>query len=269
MQFNYDNTYYNEGIGGFHKASIPYIHHYFGKVKSVYSTNHILDFGCGNGFHSAYLRSQSQVLDGVDYSEAINTSPSKVNYRQVFQADLGKATMLPSESYDMLFSIEVIEHVEDYRQFLRNAYKSLKPGGVLFLTTTTFSCFFFILLIIYRRKVTFRALADFVRGWFGSEFHRTRFTLNLWDFTTGHYHGFSKGQLSRGCKEVGFKIKDVRYLPIQDVVPVFYLKQKYNGRLGFIINLFTPVLLFIGKVINFVCSKTLLYTPNILIIAEK
>ncbi len=270
MEFNYDNNYYNEGIGGFHKASIPYIHHFFDRVKKSYSTTQILDYGCGNGFHSGYLRSQSEILHGVDFSDAIQSSPLKENYQQLYKADLGKDITLPKELYDLLFSIEVIEHVEDYRKFLKNAYDRLKPGGVLFLTTTTFTCYLFILLVIYRRKVSIRNLVYFVIGWFGSEKYRTKFTLNLWEFTTGHYHGFSKRQLTNAAKQCGFKVKEIRYLPIQDVVPVFYFNQQYNGHFGFAVNyLVTPVLKAVGKWINFICAKTRIYTPNIILVAEK
>ena len=267
--FTYNNQYYDEGIDGFHRASIPYIHGYFDALTRDTRPEAILDFGCGNGFHSAYLKSKTENVDGVDFSAAIRTSRNKDNYRTIRQADLGLPADLPENAYDLLFSIEVVEHVKDYRMFLQNAHHTLKPGGKLFLTTTTFSCYFFILLVIYRRKINLRNLYDFFRGWLGSETHRTRFTLNLWEFTTGHYHGFSKRQLRNGCLEAGFKVHKLVYLPIQDVVPVYYLKQRYNGRFGWLVNLFTPVLIFLGKAINRFSATTRIYTPNVLIIAEK
>jgi 2-polyprenyl-3-methyl-5-hydroxy-6-metoxy-1,4-benzoquinol methylase len=268
-EFVYDNRYYEEGIGGFHKASIPHIHHHFEKLRQRHATDAILDFGCGNGFHSAYLKSQSNILHGVDFSDAIQQSGNKANYQQLFQTDLGKETSLPSSFYDLLFSIEVIEHVSDYRQFLKNAHKALKPGGVLFLTTTTYFWSIFVMLIVYRRKTSFRTLYDFFRGWLGSEKHKTRFVLNFWDYFTGHYHGFSKRQLLNAFKETGFRIRTVKYLPIQPVVPLHTLEADYKGPHAWLFRIGVPLIKGIGKLINYICLRTGIYTPNILVIAEK
>lgn len=267
--FVYDNKYYSDGIGGFHKASIPYIHDNFFKYKNKYCTDRLLDFGCGNGFHAAFLKSQSKELQGVDFSDAIQSNDAKQFYDKIYKFDLGSETELPEKYFDTLFSIEVIEHVEDYNKFLENAYNSLKPGGALFLTTTTYFWSIFILLIVYRRKISSRKFYEFFRGWLGSEKYKTIFVMYFWDFFTGHYHGFSKRQIKSGFEKAGFKLRTVKYLQIQDVVPVNYLRQKKNGRFSFIINSLSPVLIFLGKAINYVCRKTNCYAPNILIVAEK
>ncbi|MBX3256532.1 MAG: methyltransferase domain-containing protein [Chitinophagaceae bacterium] len=267
--FNYDNNYYDEGIGGFHKASILHIQAAFSKIKKTYPTNAILDFGCGNGFHGAFLKSQAEQLSGVDYSDAIQLSSSKHHYDSLHKFDLGKDIVLPLNHFDMVFSIEVIEHVQDYRKFLRNAYEVLKPGGVMFLTTTTYFWSIFILLAVYRRKTSVKTLYEYLRGLMGSEKYKTKFVLHFWDFFTGHYHGFSKGQIKNGFVETGFKVRDIRYLYIQDVVPVYYFKQPYNGRFKWLVRMFLPIIIALGNTINFICKRFHLYSPNVLVVAEK
>ncbi|MFT3703609.1 MAG: methyltransferase domain-containing protein [Agriterribacter sp.] len=267
--FNYDNRYYDDGIGGFHKASIPHIHEAFFKFKKEYSTDILLDFGCGNGFHGAFLKSQSKQLSGVDYSDAIQSSSFKASYDKIYQFDLGKPIDLPHNYFDMVFSIEVIEHVKDYRKFLQNAYEVLKPGGLFFLTTTTYFWSIFILLVIYRQKISFTKIYEYLRGLFGSEEYKTRFVVHFWDFFTGHYHGFSKTQIRNGFKQNNFRIKEIRYLYIQDVVPVYYFNQPYNGRFKFLVNLTLPIVRGLGHAINYVCRKLHLYSPNVLVVAEK
>lgn len=44
-------------------------------------------------------------------------------------------TKLPDASYDLISCIEVIEHVPEDEDFIRNSSKVLKPGGVAFFTT--------------------------------------------------------------------------------------------------------------------------------------
>ncbi len=272
-EYNYDNNYYDQGIGGFHKASLPYIHENFDKYIGQNRLGKILDFGCGNGFHSAYLKSKCRNLHGVDFSEAIKKNEAQKNYKELFFYDLGGKVELPENYYDLLFSIEVIEHVKDYRKFLANANTALKSGGQIFLTTTTYFWSIFILLVFYRRKISFKNLYHFFRGWTGSEKYKTLFVLEFWDFFTGHYHGFSKNQLKKGFKENGFVIEAIKFLPIQSVVIVDNLKHHltvpYTGKHKFFVRSGAMLLYIIGNTINYVCKIAGLYSPNILVVARK
>jgi hypothetical protein len=56
---------------------------------------------------------------------------------------------------------------------------------------------------------------------FGTAEDKTKFVLLFWDFFTGHYHRFSKNQLQQVLTANDFKIKCIKYLPIQDVFPVY------------------------------------------------
>lgn len=267
--YTYDNDYYDIGIDGFHKKSHLLIQQHFEGVTAGKQLDHITDFGCGNGFHGRFLRTKTKKLSGLDYSDALKTSPNFSLYDEFSQCDLGvplSENPLPS---DLAFSVEVIEHVKDYRQFIRNANKVLSAGGTLFLTTTTYWQYLFIFCIVYRRNISFKAIAEFFAGLWGNGEKRTAFTVRLWEYCTGHYHGFSKKMLKKATRENGFRVTEIRYLFIEDIIPVHYLKQPYNGRLGFIIKPLIWILYGIGYFVNAVLRHLRLYGSNVLLVAEK
>jgi 2-polyprenyl-3-methyl-5-hydroxy-6-metoxy-1,4-benzoquinol methylase len=45
------------------------------------------------------------------------------------------------ERWDVAFLLDVLEHLPDDRKVLHEVWKSLAPGGVLFITTPAFNCF--------------------------------------------------------------------------------------------------------------------------------
>lgn len=268
--YRYDNAYYDQGIGGFHADSFPEISRRLLALRPTDPWGAVLDLGCGNGFYARFLRPHARVLHGVDLSDAITTNDNRKLYDRVLRADLGRP-WTPERAYDLVFSVEVIEHVEDYRQFLANAHAALQPGGTLFLTTTTYFLMLFVLLVVYRRQISPAALAEFVRGLSGEEAARTRFVMRFWDYTTGHYHGFSRAQLGRGLEQAGFVVERIEHLQVQPVVPVAYLDQPYNGPLPYrpIVAAAVPLLRALGQAINYASRSLDLYAPNVLVVARK
>ena len=106
------------------------------------------------------MSTKTAELDGVDASSGLLGHVRGSFYKSFERADLGRPWNRVNK-YDVVFSIEVIEHVQDYRQFLRNAFLALEPGGHMFLTTTTYFWSLFILLIIFRRRRLLRHYQEF------------------------------------------------------------------------------------------------------------
>ncbi len=101
---------------------------------------YIAEMGCGHGYMSIALSADVERLDGFDVdSNAITRanylkekySLSNVNF-SVFD---GYDTNMPAESYDVVLSADVLEHVPDPIRYLAECYRILKVKGVLILTT--------------------------------------------------------------------------------------------------------------------------------------
>lgn len=268
-QFEYNQQYYEQGISGFHKSSFAKIAAAFEKgVRTLPRETKILDFGCGNGFYGPFLSAKSTALDGVDASSGLVGHPRANCYKSFELVDLGRP-WIPINKYDVVFSVEVIEHVQDYRQFLRNAFLALEPGGQLFLTTTTYFWSLFVLLIIFRRQTSVETLSEFLRGLFGDEHARTKFVVRFWGYFGGHYHGFSKRQLRRALEEAGFTVERLEFLHVQKVFPVHYLDQPYRRKHKWVVDSILPWLKSIGSAINWICERFDLDAPNVVVIGKK
>ena len=107
-------------------------------VGSNPTETNILDYGCGRGWLSDQLRSFGNA-HGIDLSEQAIEGAKELYPGVLFaSADLSKVEIqevFPNKRFDILVSSEVIEHVLDQDDFLKNAYKALSPGGSLILTT--------------------------------------------------------------------------------------------------------------------------------------
>jgi len=101
------------------------------------SSAQFLEFGSGRGTTSMYLASEGYDVSLVDRSlEAfrlarINFDNEEIDCPEMILTDVERSG-IKSESYDCVFSIGLLEHFEDPRSTLRESYRLLKPGGLIF-----------------------------------------------------------------------------------------------------------------------------------------
>jgi SAM-dependent methyltransferase len=97
----------------------------------------VLDAGCGAGYGSAELAQAADSVVGVDRApEAIDfarASYALPNLR--FEQASCEALPHPGGSFDLVVAFEVIEHLENWREFLLEARRVLAPAGQLIIST--------------------------------------------------------------------------------------------------------------------------------------
>lgn len=95
----------------------------------------VLEVGCGGGHSAAFMARLGFKVTAIDFSTvAIETA--KENYKDVI-FNTGDATDLKFNDvdFDAVVGIEMIEHLEDPKKFIKEAARVLRPGGNLFIKT--------------------------------------------------------------------------------------------------------------------------------------
>lgn len=114
---------------------------YFRAAFGGFRDKRVLDVGCGGGILAESLAREGAHVTGVDPSEqslgAARAHAAQggltIDYRPGTAEDL--ASWGPEERFDLVFAVDVLEHVDDFDRALAGLATVLAPGGGLgFLT---------------------------------------------------------------------------------------------------------------------------------------
>jgi 2-polyprenyl-6-hydroxyphenyl methylase/3-demethylubiquinone-9 3-methyltransferase len=110
------------------------------KVRSPFEGLSLLDIGCGGGLLCEPMRRLGFAVTGVDASERnVEVARShaeamalEIDYRcSTAEALLGE----DQARFDLILNMEVVEHVAEPGQYLRDCTGLLKPGGLMIVAT--------------------------------------------------------------------------------------------------------------------------------------
>ena len=113
--------------------------HYERVEQNTLNGLRILDVGCGGGLMSEPLARLGAQVVGVDASPG-NIAAARLHAESqgvALDYRLGDPTdvLSPGEQFDVVLALEVVEHVSDVPAFVDTVAKSVKPGGLLFMST--------------------------------------------------------------------------------------------------------------------------------------
>jgi 2-polyprenyl-3-methyl-5-hydroxy-6-metoxy-1,4-benzoquinol methylase len=91
----------------------------------------VLDVGCGDGVLSEPIAKQGNTVTGFDLP-TITPMAHKRHVSNVFSGDAENLAFIP-EVFDVVLASEVVEHLWNPQKFLDDAYRVLKPKGLLIL----------------------------------------------------------------------------------------------------------------------------------------
>ena len=105
------------------------------KLSDSEGKGKILDFGCGDGFFAGLVFGKGKIDVGLDLfdNKRIEEAKKEKIYKKIILYE-SNTIPYPNNSFDIIISNCVLEHIFNIEKSLREVYRVLKPGG-FFLTS--------------------------------------------------------------------------------------------------------------------------------------
>lgn len=123
----------------------------------------VLDYGSGGGTYLAYFHSRGIDIVGADVSETMLAACARAGL-QVRRVDSFDRAPFSDQEFDVVYLMQVFEHLRNPRASMRDLARILKPGGHLYLALPNGASFW--------RRVFGK---NWVSGWF-APFHLVHYT---------------------------------------------------------------------------------------------
>jgi 2-polyprenyl-3-methyl-5-hydroxy-6-metoxy-1,4-benzoquinol methylase len=123
----------------YHSGSMIYAEHMarYSATKQFVKGKTILDIACGTGYGSFLMADAAKKIFAVDIDQRTIDYAKKNFFSKNIEYSVGSATEIPmpDNMAEVVVSFETIEHINDYKKFLSEVKRVLKPGGLLVIST--------------------------------------------------------------------------------------------------------------------------------------
>lgn len=276
--FEYNSAYFDGKLAGWTAISIGAISSRLLKTLQTQPFPRqgvVLDFGCGSGAYQPYLGESALDVVGADISPEAVRQARRLPYKSVVLIDPGKPP-LPERSAAIVFSTEVLEHIEDAPAALREFGRMLQADGLLILTTTLYfsSINVYLSTAIQQKHSIFTVVREtgrYLAGFFSRR--RQNEFVRKWCYAPlgGHFHGFKSGPLKAMVRQAGFEVMETH--PLYILPPVGFTRYSTvagaRAAFRFPLNLVMMTAVLGIAALN-ACLKTLrIGANNIYLVARK
>ena len=105
------------------------------RIREFVPSGRILEVGCGYGYFLQCALDAGYDAYGIDLSPAAVKWASTRHPGRVFCGLLEEVPEIQDQKYDVIFGSHLIEHLTEPSEFLREASRLLRPGGLVVMVT--------------------------------------------------------------------------------------------------------------------------------------
>lgn len=166
----------------------------YNAIRSLPDVTTVLDVACGFGALSQRLIDSGYRVSGIDLMpyESIQCTDLMAYYELNLNHAWSSQVNSKSGLFDIVVSLETIEHLENPRLFFREAAACVKRGGHIILSTPNVDSLISKLWFMYRNRFVY----------FSDWYYKT----------SGHITPVFEFQVRQICSEQGLSIKKILYL---------------------------------------------------------
>jgi SAM-dependent methyltransferase len=134
----------------------------FERMAKIVKSGKALDVGCQSAYLLSKLRMPRESLYGIDVTPGpLRLAVQRLEGASFCQAD---ATRIPyqSDTFSYLFCTEVLEHIPNGEEVLKDCFRVIKPGGVAFFTVPNGRGAAGKYMVCHIRYFTFKSLSKMI-----------------------------------------------------------------------------------------------------------
>ncbi|OGK39910.1 hypothetical protein A3A74_05500 [Candidatus Roizmanbacteria bacterium RIFCSPLOWO2_01_FULL_35_13] len=135
---------YYKGIGDFSKTREKELRNWFKGILNYVNKfvpiksgekKEIIEFGCATGIVSKLLSKEGHHVLGTDISSYMIKKDKKLYPDINFRVQDMEKPLREKSNFDLVVAFDVIEHLENPKLGIKNAFRCLKKGGFIILST--------------------------------------------------------------------------------------------------------------------------------------
>jgi 2-polyprenyl-3-methyl-5-hydroxy-6-metoxy-1,4-benzoquinol methylase len=161
------------------------------KISHEYKDKkYFCDLGCGRGERTVLFKESGRKLSGIDYDDCQSKYFKEFDFKK---ENIFENSFLP-ESFDMVFSYDVIEHLDHPEKLVDESQRLLRKNGMCVMATPNkYRLFGFILIMLGKRKFPFCL----------DEKRKNEYP-EFW-----HLREYTSGELKKLLEKHGFRVRKV------------------------------------------------------------
>ena len=126
-------------------------------IQNIFLKKKLLDLGCGGGILSESLAKKGAKVTALDTSQPLIKLAQKraLEKKLTINYQVGEISSLKNKKnkFDIIISLEVIEHVANYKIFLEDIFSCLSKNGIIIISTINRNLFSYISTILVAEKI--------------------------------------------------------------------------------------------------------------------